>query len=302
MINLVDRLQEDGGVVIFLFHGVIEKQRHQVRNYTRKHLPMADFRAALEALGRRGRPVSMDDVVAGCASGRPFPPRSFAITFDDGFENNASVARPLLDDMGIPATVYVTSRFVDEGGMSWIDRIEWAFERVSRASVILPWSPKAVAIGSIESKISTLQDIRLEVKSNPAIDVDGLVSDIFRQFDLEEVRSSNDTLDKKMSWQQVRDWVAPGFSIGGHSHTHAILSFLSPADLAWELDHSLDMLLRHADIATKHYSYPEGLAHCYSPQVITALKDRGITCSPTAIDGVNPPGSDPFHLRRVMVS
>lgn len=212
-----------------------------------------------------------------------------------------SVARPVLDAMGIPATVYVTSRFVDEGGMSWIDRIEWAFERVSEASIVLPWSPKTIELDSVTNKTAALSNIRFKVKSNPTIDVDALVSDIFRQLSMEEVHASDDPLDKKMSWQQVQDWIAPGFSIGGHSHTHAILSFLSPDKLAWELDHSLDLLRDRAGIVTKHYSYPEGLAHCYSPRVIVALKERGITCSPTAIDGTNPPGSDPFHLRRVMV-
>ena len=34
------------------------------------------------------------------------PKRSFVITFDDGFENNYSVAAPMLDDLNIPATFY----------------------------------------------------------------------------------------------------------------------------------------------------------------------------------------------------
>jgi peptidoglycan/xylan/chitin deacetylase (PgdA/CDA1 family) len=244
----------------------------------------------------------MDDVAARCAAGEPFPRGAFAITFDDGFENNVSVARPILDRVGIPATIYVTSRFVDEGGMSWIDRIEWAFERVATGNIQLPWSSKIAKIESPSSKIAVLDEIRREVKSNSQIDIDDLVTGIFRQLDLAEVHTSDDPLDKKMTWEQVRGWIAPGFSIGGHSHTHAILSHLSPAKLAWELDTSLCLLRERAGIVTAHYSYPEGLAHCYSEPVIAALKQRGITCCPTAIDGINRPGVDPFQLRRVMVS
>jgi peptidoglycan/xylan/chitin deacetylase (PgdA/CDA1 family) len=302
VVSPADRLTDDGSVTLFLFHGVIEKQRHRVRNYTRKHLPVEEFRSVLEELGRRGKALSMDDVASGCATGRPFPRGAFAITFDDGFENNVSVARPILDALGIPATIYVTSRFVDEGGMSWIDRIEWALERVAIGNIRLPWSPKIAAFYTPADKIVLLEEIRREVKSNSRINVDSLATEIFRQLDVEEVHTSDDPLDKKMTWEQVRDWIAPGFSIGGHSHTHAILSHLSPAKLAWELDTSLSLLRDRAGIVTSHYSYPEGLAHCYSPQVIAALKERSITCSPTAIDGTNPPGSDPFHLRRVMVS
>ena len=213
-----------------------------------------------------------------------------------------SVARPILDRLGIPATIYVTSRFVDKGGMSWIDRIEWAFERVATGNIRLPWSPKVATLDTPSSKVVILDEVRREVKSNSRIDIDGLVTEIFRQLGVEEVHTSEDPLDKKMTWEQVRSWIAPGFSIGGHSHTHAILSHLSEANLAWELDTSLSLMRERAGIVTAHYSYPEGLAHCYSPQVIAALKERGITCSPTAIDGTNPPGTDPFHLRRVMVN
>jgi peptidoglycan/xylan/chitin deacetylase (PgdA/CDA1 family) len=302
MSDLTHRLTQDGCLAIFLFHGVIERQQHQVRNYTRKHLPAADFQAMLEGVGRAGRAMSMDDVVRICRSGESFPKGAFAVTFDDGFENNLTVARPILNRLGIPATVYVTSRFIDENGMSWIDRIEYAMEVVSTGVLTFPWSERAVSFATAAEKIAILGDIRTHVKSTPDLDVDAFVSGIFRQLDLEEIRSSRDQLDQKMTWDQVREWCADGFLVGGHSHTHAILSFLSPSQLEREIDISLTMLSDKAGILTPHYSYPEGLAHCYSEGVIQMLKGRGITCCPTAIDGINQPGADPFHLRRVMVN
>ena len=42
-------------------------------------------------------------------------------------------------------------------------------------------------------------------------------------------------------------------------------------------------------------------AHCYSEKVIKELKKKGVRCSPTAIDGINKTGTDPFHLLRIMV-
>jgi peptidoglycan/xylan/chitin deacetylase (PgdA/CDA1 family) len=302
MNDLTHRLTQDGCLTIFLFHGVIERQQHQVRNYTRKHLPVADFEAMLEGVGRVGHAMSMDDVVRICRSGESFPKGAFAITFDDGFENNLTVARPVLNRLGIPATVYVTSRFIDENGMSWIDRIEYAMEVVSKGVLTLPWSDGSVSFTTVAEKIAILGDIRAHVKSTPDLDVDAFVSGIFRQLNMKEVRSSTEQLDRKMTWDQVREWCGDGFFVGGHSHSHAILSFLSPSQLAREIDVSLKMLSEKAGIVTPHYSYPEGLAHCYSDSIIRMLKDRGITCCPTAIDGINQPGADPFHLRRVMVS
>ena len=36
-------------------------------------------------------------------------------------------------------------------------------------------------------------------------------------------------------------------------------------------------------------------------RVIVTLKQAGVTMSPSAIAGFNQPGSDPFHLRRIIV-
>jgi len=298
----VDLLTDNGTLVIYLFHGVVERSDYEVRNYTRKHLPVGEFRTVVEALARRGEPLSIDQVASIAASGQEFPRAAFAVTFDDGFENNLTVARPVLDVLGVPAAIYATSRFIDQNGMSWIDRIELALERSSRGTLHLPWVREPVSFGGRESKISVLNDIRRHVKSDRRLDGDVLASDIFRQLGQDDVRSSDDPLDRKLTWRQLREWLAPGFIIGGHSHTHAILSFLSPEKLAWELDTSLALLRERCGITASHYSYPEGLAHCYSPEVIAALKRRGIVCCPTAIDGINLPGVDPFHLRRVMVS
>jgi len=56
-----DALRRDE-VAIFLFHGVIPEQVHRVRNYTRKHLPQADFESALAGL-REG--IAVDGVFYG---------------------------------------------------------------------------------------------------------------------------------------------------------------------------------------------------------------------------------------------
>ena len=62
-----------------------------------------------------------------------------------------------------------------------------------------------------------------------------------------------------MNWKQVYEAGKSDFlTIGGHSHTHQILSFLDSNQLAYELDTSIKLLKDKADIKPTHYSYPEG--------------------------------------------
>lgn len=295
-----DRLVDDG-VAIFLFHGVVEHAERPVRNYTRKHLSGPAFEAIVADLAAVGTPVTMDDVLASCA-GRSLPPRSFAITFDDGFRNNLTVAAPILDRWTIPATFYVTTGFVDDNALSWIDRLEHLFERASHIRTTLPWRAAPVEAATGAERRAVLDELRAEVKSRRDLDVEALVRAIHDEHGLDEVTASDDELDRKLTWDEVRDLAAhPRFTVGGHTHLHPILAFLDDAGLQGEIAMSLTRLA-DAGISTAHYSYPEGLAHCFDDRVIAALKDAGIRCCPTAIDGVNPVASDPFRLRRISVT
>jgi len=294
------RLRRDG-TAIYLFHGVIEKQTTPVRNYTRKHLPVDDFAAILRDLSQHGTAVSMEEVRAGTDDGRALPPNAFAITFDDGFENNYTIAAPVLSDMGIPATFYITTDFIENNTMSWIDRIELAVEQSPPAAVRLPFGERR--FDGAESKRAVLDEIRFHVKKDPALNAGDVASDVQRQLIGEEVFSTDHVLDRKMNWDQVRSLGTAGdFIVGGHSHTHPILSFLDDGALDREVETSLSLLERNTGETPTHYSYPEGQAHCYDDRVIGALKAAGIRCCPTAEDGTNPPGTDLFLLKRIMVA
>lgn len=296
--NYASFLSEDR-FVIFLFHGVIEKQTHPLRNYTRKHLERDYFRQALlSLLDAGGQAISMDEVLTAHEEKRPLPSCSFAITFDDGFRNNLTVAAPVLDDLNIPATFYVTSDFIASNRMSWIDRIEWAVEQSGPATLSLPWGDEN--LGDLESRRAALDSVRTHLKRDRHLSMDGVATSIQVQLGFPETWASDDPLDQKMTWSEVQQIAShPLFSVGGHSHSHPILSFLAPKDLTYEIETSLSLLADHG-IGPCHYSYPEGLAHCYTPAVIDQLKTHGVRICPSAIEGDNDRDTDLFHLRRVM--
>ena len=297
--NYANRLVENG-VTIFLFHGVEDGVCTEVRNYTRKHIPKTDFCTYLEELKVCGTPVSMDDVVADRRGERPLPPYAFTITFDDGFENNLSVAAPVLAELGIPAMFYVTTDFIDSNRMSWIDRIEYVVEQVTSGRVVMPWGEQYFS--NPAERVGLLKDIRHYAKKHPTSDLDAMASLVQEQLGFPETWSADHPLDRKLTWAQVSELAAgSSFSVGGHSHNHNILSFLDDTALENEIDVSLEMLREKGGIDITHYSYPEGLANCYDERVIAVLKSRGIVCAPNAIDGENLSDVDLFNLFRVTV-
>lgn len=290
----------DTEVAIYLFHGVVGETDVQVRNYNRKHLPIDEFTAVCGELKSHGTAVSMDDIVEAWNGGRPLPPRAFAITFDDGFENNHSLAAPVLNDLKLPATFYVTTDFIENNTMSWVDRIELVVEDVAEGQLRLPWGE--CRFDSVETKIDVLGDIRTHVKSDHTLNAQDLATDIQIQLGFAETHTSSHPLDQKMNWKEVCELDASdNFIVAGHSHTHPILAFLDDQTLAWEINASIEMLKDKAKITSPHYAYPEGLAHTYDERTIQLLKANGITCSPSAIEGTNAVGYSLFDLRRIMV-
>jgi peptidoglycan/xylan/chitin deacetylase (PgdA/CDA1 family) len=292
---------KDDGVVLCLFHGVVPLLSHEVRNYTGKHIALDTFEQCLRDLSSTGHPVSMQEVSDACRGRGALPPRAFAITFDDGFRNNLTVAAPVLERLAIPAAFYVTTSFIDRGASSWTDLLERAIEQAPAGRVDLPGlgAPKIFATRS--EKVELLDDLRMWVKTTPSVDPLAVVEEVQRQLGIHHLESDPD-LDDKLTWDDLRGLDRhPLFTVGGHGHTHRILSFLTPEDLEAELAHSIDGLAAQLSHPVTHFSYPEGLRHCYSDEVIAALRARGIVCAPTAEPGINRRCDDPFLLKRITV-
>ena len=104
---------------------------HRVGVLKEDHVPTVSadaFERQLACLARHGyRVLSLDEVADGLDRGQALPRRSVAITFDDGYEETATVAWPLLKRFGMPATVFVTPAEVGQAGfLTWAQVVELA--------------------------------------------------------------------------------------------------------------------------------------------------------------------------------
>lgn len=295
-----DYLSKDR-LAIFLFHGVTSgERRHTVRNYTRKHLPVREFRQIIHGLKRQGEAISMGDLLSS-AGRETLPANAFAITFDDGFRNNYQFAAPVLADLDVPATFYVTTDFIENNTGSWIDRIEFAVEATPTVRLSIPWLSLQGSWSTPAEKIALLDRLRSTVKSSRDIDPERVAAAIWEQTGISEIEPDAE-LDQKLSWDEAATLASePLFTVGGHSHTHPILEFLDDRRLEAEVKQSVSLLTRHLSQPVEHYSYPEGQPHCYSERVIACLKENGVRCCPTAEHGTNDAATDLFRLKRIAV-
>jgi peptidoglycan/xylan/chitin deacetylase (PgdA/CDA1 family) len=96
--------------VVLAYHGVGHSSEHNDPEALR--VAPDRFRLQLELLGEAGFSfVSVAELVRRGRGGTP-PAGLAAVSFDDGMEDNLSVALPLLQAVRVPATIYVTTGLI----------------------------------------------------------------------------------------------------------------------------------------------------------------------------------------------
>ena len=291
------------GNVIFLFHGVIDRNPFKIRNYTKKHLLKKEFIKVLNDLKKKGNCMSLDQVYDNIKNKKNFKDYSYSITFDDGFYNNYKIAAPILKKKELYATFYLTTSFIEKNETSWIDKIEHMIEKVKTKKIINVFNKKFKIDKNKKMKINFLNSIRYLAKKDNT-DFDKLVLDIKKQLGFNyKLKNLNNIIDKKMNWGQVRKLnQCKYFTVGGHSVNHPILSFLNDMEAKKEIYNSINLIKKNTKIKIKHYSYPEGLKHTYGKREIKLLKNKGIKICPSAEFGFNNKNTDLFNLKRIFVN
>ena len=293
---------KDDKFTIFLFHGVTNERNIGIRNYTRKHLYEEDFENFIFQLSQIGTAISLDEAIELWNKKKSLPKNSFTISFDDGFENNFNVALPILEKYKTPSIFYITTKFILQNSLSWVDKVEATVDASHSQTISLEGFCKDFEISDERSKINFMNLVRHYVKNTEGVDADNFADRLCKIIKIYKKPTIIPILDNKLSWAQLNKMKNNSLvTIGGHSHSHRVMSNLTLSDLNFEVSHSLELINSNLKLQTHHYSYPEGMINSFNDQVIKVLKNNGIKICPTAIPGYNSEKSNLFNLKRVSV-
>ena len=238
------------------------------------------------------RVLPLDEAVSRLASGS-LPSRAAAITFDDGYADNATTALPVLQRVGLPATFFVATSFLD-GGRMWNDTVIEAVRACRAAQLDL----RTAGLGLFD--VQTLEQRRHAIdRLLPAIKY---LEPSQREAAVSAVQvASGKTLpgDLMMSSQQVRALRQAGMLIGAHTRTHPILTRCADADAAAEIagsKHDLEALLGEP---VTLFAYPNGKPQAdYDRRHAEMVRRAGFVAALSTAPGASSCRSDLYQLPR----
>jgi peptidoglycan/xylan/chitin deacetylase (PgdA/CDA1 family) len=96
--------------------------------------------AGLQRLGYQFWPLTQ--LLAAARKREPLPPRVIVVTFDDGYECVHSAAWPILQELNVPATIFVNTAYLDSAAPFPFDR--WGID-AQNVAPISAWRPLTIA-------------------------------------------------------------------------------------------------------------------------------------------------------------
>lgn len=283
--------------VILLYHGVSASPAGGVRNGDGKHIEAERFEAQVAMLARCRRIVTLGQLVDDLQAGRDAS-RAAVITFDDGYENNVSVAAPILARHGAKATFFLSTGYVGASRWMWTDMLETAFARTDATEIAVPWSDDPMRVATTGDRLDAFRAVRRHLKRLPANRCQAEAEALVEALGVELGEPDGDC--RFMSWEQARALAADGHEIGAHTITHPILSRVPLDVAAEEILGSRDRIAAEVGACSDVFAYPNGKPEDYTSRVVAFCREHFRAAVSTTRGWVR--ADEPFALRRLAIS
>lgn len=251
------------------------------------------FRAQMEFVARHLRPLPLPDAIAHLYAGS-LPRRAICITFDDGYANNHDVALPILRSVGVPATFFVATGYLD-GGIMFNDAVIEVLRRHPGKSLDLAdLGFGRFSLDATDQRRAAARQIYGHVKYRSRVERDDLVARLCAM--------SGVTLPKDlmMTSGQVRALHAAGMDVGGHTISHPILARLDDDASREEIAGGRARLAGILGVAPRSFAYPNGRpGDDFEARHARMVEDAGYSYALSTIPGCATSRADRWSLPRV---
>jgi peptidoglycan/xylan/chitin deacetylase (PgdA/CDA1 family) len=291
--------------VVLIYHRVVPDDAPLDGRFgIEKGISAAVFEAQLRFMLKRFLPIRLAEVL------EPSSGMHFAVSLDDGYEDNFQVAAPILRRLGVPATFYVVSDFVGTDRLFWWEQLaELVRSTPLRRIDLTETLPDLVATGQLEPILTfdgeaprqaAYEHLSAAIRNDAFENLPVHMSRLTEAFEVtprQEGRAYG-----LMNWQQLRDLIAQGHEIGGHTASHCNVVGLGAEALQREVIASHTTLQNQLDSPVRSFAYPYGNFERDSAAFGEALAATGCRLAFTSERGVVNSHSNALQLPRACLN
>ncbi len=257
-------------------------------------------RSRLEVLVRDGYPVLPLDQACKDLSAGTLPTCAVVITYDDGFYGNYLHGRAIHQDLGLPATIYVTTYYVVKQTPIFRHVVKYMFFKTERTKVSLlglPETDGGVLRLADRERSEGVQwglirhaETRLDEPQRMA-----LAHELGERLGIDYNELARGRRLSLMTPDEIRSLSDLGLDIQLHTHRH---QFPPVEDqVRREIEDNRAILEPILGRSCHHLCYPSGV---FTPQQWPWLEACEIASATTCEPGLNPTDTPRFGLRRFL--
>jgi peptidoglycan/xylan/chitin deacetylase (PgdA/CDA1 family) len=255
------------------------------------------FRAQLQWLSKNFPVVRFDQDWSSLQ--RP----SVCITFDDGYADNVTHALPIIEELGLHTTFFITAGMVDADREFWWDELEQLLliPRDRPTQLALQYEGRRIELATADTNAcqrayQALHGL-LRPLAHPArerllqqlrhwVGTTGMARDSHRAVDTEQLH---------------RLAASPHAGIGAHTVNHDVLSVLPPAAQRQQIADSRDQLAAAAQLSIDLFAYPYGGRRDFNRDTMEICRELGLRRCAANVPGLAYPWTDPMRIPRQVV-
>jgi peptidoglycan/xylan/chitin deacetylase (PgdA/CDA1 family) len=267
--------------------------------------------------------VPLEDLAQWLSTGKKMPAYTAAITFDDGFRNNFTIALPILRKYRLPATVFLTTSFIggEELGL-WTEQVDRLLQEapIETVRIAMNGREQEYPLRTRADREVASDRVRAYLKTLPPERRQSVMTNLLEQevattggtkLNTESVskysefnRQTAAEVEERyafLTWEQVQVMGRHQITFGSHTHTHAIMATLDEERANFELAESRRLIEERVGTPCSLFSYPNGTAADFGPREQRLLRRHGYSAAVSQINGFNDASTDLTALRRINV-
>ena len=292
-LDVISRITTSGRVEIFLYHGFCAGSERDSR--FPKLMPVEQFEEQIRTLARYGRPLRLEELPHNGNQG-------IAITFDDGYANNYQLAIPVLQKYQFPATVFLTTGFVDRSVPLWGDWLEFLLVATPRRNSVFEWRGEKItlALTSPHATNGVLAKLKQRLHGSTISDIHEFLRNLEAHLDIGYDWRGIPEVLRPLQWDEIRAMRRSGLvSFGAHTVSHPVLSTCTDEVQKFEIAESKRRIEEELGEKCTIFAYPYGKCGDYTSATKQIVRKAGYELAVSAESGFNTRSSwDEYELKR----